>query len=144
MLGVEHPAWQFVKPWRTRRDGAAPLQAVACDVSDPAQHLAAFQAHMAAFGRLDYVLLNAGISERGDLLWCADREWQATLDVDLRAVIDGVGFAARAMLTGDPQAGQGRGSGAGRGGQAAVQGGGERGVIMITASAGGIFPMPLR
>jgi NAD(P)-dependent dehydrogenase (short-subunit alcohol dehydrogenase family) len=116
------------------------VQAVACDVSDPAQHLAAFQAHMAAYGRLDYALLNAGISERGDVLWCGDRSWQATLDVDLRAVIDGVGFAARAMLTGDPQAGPGGGGGGGSGGS----GSGERGVIMVTASAGGIFPMPLR
>ena len=33
---------------------------VQCDVSDSRQHLAAFQAHQAAWGRLDYALLNAG------------------------------------------------------------------------------------
>ena len=37
--------------------------AVRCDVADPAQHLAAFQAHMQRWGRLDYALLNAGKRE---------------------------------------------------------------------------------
>lgn len=34
--------------------------ALPCDVADPAQHLAAFQRHAEAWGRLDYALLNAG------------------------------------------------------------------------------------
>lgn len=38
--------------------------ATACDVADPRQHLAAFQAHMARWGRLDYALLNAGAARR--------------------------------------------------------------------------------
>lgn len=38
--------------------------AVACDVADARQHLAAFQAHVDRWGRLDYALLNAGAAGR--------------------------------------------------------------------------------
>jgi NAD(P)-dependent dehydrogenase (short-subunit alcohol dehydrogenase family) len=85
----------------TRRGGRA--QGVACDVADPGVHLEAFRRHAAAFGRLDYALLNAGIGERGELVWSAGGAWQQTLDVDLRAVMEGVRLAARTMLTGSPE-----------------------------------------
>ena len=112
--------------------------AAQCDVADPQQQLAAFQRHMRQWGRLDYALLNAGIGERGDLIWCKGDSWQQTLDVDLRAVMEGVRLAARAMLTGNPQ---GSRSDIPAGG---MRSSGSSGVIMITASAGGVFPMPLR
>lgn len=89
---------------------------------------------------------SAGIGERGDLVWSRDpRAWQQTLDVDLKAVMEGVRLAARTMLTGSPEGRRrdsrnGNRGGSGGGGKAAE----EAGVIMITASAGGVFPMPLR
>jgi NAD(P)-dependent dehydrogenase (short-subunit alcohol dehydrogenase family) len=112
--------------------------AVPCDVADPVQQLAAFQRHMRQWGRLDYALLNAGIGERGDMIWCKGDSWQQTLDVDLRAVMEGVRLAARAMLTGSPEGSRSDIPAGDR------RGGGSSGVIMITASAGGVFPMPLR
>ena len=152
------------------RAAGGTAQAVRCDVADPTQHLAAFRLHQQRYGQLDYALLNAGglarmalcpaasllcswytwqrprlapctaagIGERGDLVWSQGSRWQQTLDVDLRAVMEGVRFAARAMLTGSPENGGSAGaSGASRGARG-------EGVIMITASAGGTFPMPLR
>lgn len=115
----------------TRQGGAA--LAVRCDVADVREQRDAFQQHCRRFNRLDYALLNAGIGEQGDMVFGKDGAWQATLDVDLRGVIQGVGLAARAMLTGDPD-----GNGGGSGGSS------KGGVIMITASAGGVYPMPLR
>ncbi|EFN55092.1 hypothetical protein CHLNCDRAFT_134990 [Chlorella variabilis] len=114
----------------TRQGGAA--LAVRCDVADVREQRDAFQQHCRRFNRLDYALLNAGIGEQGDMVFGKDGAWQATLDVDLRGVIQGVGLAARAMLTGDPD-----GNGGGSGGSS------KGGVIMITASAGGVYPMPL-
>jgi hypothetical protein len=116
--------------------------AVHCDVANAEQQAGAFSAHLRRFGRLDYALLNAGIGEAGDMLAARDGSWQPTLDIDLRAVIEGVGLATRAMLAGDPDesaGSRGRGSGGDGGSQPA-----SRGVIMITASAGGVYPMPLR
>jgi NAD(P)-dependent dehydrogenase (short-subunit alcohol dehydrogenase family) len=96
---------------------------------------------MQTYGRLDYALLNAGIGERGDVVWSRDGSWQPTLDIDLRAVVEGVGLASRAMLTGNPDGDQ-PAPGSSSSGRAGTSGGG--GVIMITASAGGVYPMPLR
>ncbi|KAL4452074.1 hypothetical protein ABPG75_007736 [Micractinium tetrahymenae] len=119
--------------------------ALPCDVSNSAQHLEAFRRHAQAWGRLDYALLNAGIGESGDLVWCkSPSAWQKTLDIDLRAVAEGVRLAARTMLTGSPEGrrsdspGGERAAGAGTG-----PGGQHKPVIMITASAGGVFPMPV-
>lgn len=84
----------------------------------------------------------AGIGESGDLLWCrSPTAWQKALDVDLRAVMEGVRLAARTMLTGSPE---GRRSESRGGGDGAAAGSEERPVIMITASAGGVFPIPVR
>lgn len=81
----------------------------------------------------------AGIGERGSLVWgSSDTAWQQTLDVDLRAVMEGVRLAARAMLTGSPTGG--RGDVRSSGGEARLTSGSP--CIMITASAGGTFPMP--
>lgn len=57
-------------------------------------------------------------------------------------VLEGVRLAARAMLTGSPATAPSRppSPGAGKEGQKPEW----KGVIMITASAGGTFPMPLR
>ncbi|PSC71056.1 zinc-binding alcohol dehydrogenase domain-containing 2 [Micractinium conductrix] len=119
---------------------------VQCDVSDSRQHLAAFQAHQAAWGRLDYALLNAGIGERGDLVWTRSGNWRQTLDIDLTAVAEGVRLATRAMVTGSPEGRRSPSPGGGDDGPRS-SGGSQapppiKGVIMVTASAGGTFPMP--
>lgn len=125
-----------------RASGSQAL-AVRCDVSDPAQHMAAFRAHMECWGRLDYALLNAGIGERGNLIAGRSNGWQQTLDIDLRAVMEGCRLAARSMLAGSPEgavpsrATGSSSSGAGSGSPTDAP------CIMITASAGGTFPMPL-
>lgn len=106
-----------------RAGGAA--VAVHCDVADSAQHELAFQIHMHRWGRLDIAVLNAGIGERSDLVWGEPAgAWQATLDINLRAVAEGVRLAVRAMTGGQPDRKCG-------------------GAILVTASAGGIFPMPV-
>ena len=51
--------------------GGGHAQAVQCDVTSDGEQERAFQQHMQRFGRLDYALLNAGIAERGGLLWQA-------------------------------------------------------------------------
>ena len=58
-------------------------------------------------------------------------------------VLEGVRLAARSMLTGSPDTPPSRPAspGSGKEGQPPEQ---WRGVIMVTASAGGTFPMPLR
>lgn len=66
----------------------------------------------------------------------SDTAWQQTLDVDLRAVMEGVRLAARAMLTGSPTGGRG----GARSSEARITSSSP--CIMITASAGGTFPMP--
>ena len=49
--------------------GGGQALAVQCDVTSDAEQQRAFQQHMQRFGRLDYALLNAGIAERGGVLW---------------------------------------------------------------------------
>ena len=90
--------------------------AVQADVSDSGAHRAAFRKHMERWGRLDYSVLNAGVAERGDVKSADQRAWNTTLDVNLRAVMEGVGLSAASMPTG--------------------------GAILVVGSAGGIFPMP--
>lgn len=93
-------------------------QAVHCDVATSEDLNAAFESHIQAFGDLQYVLLNAGISESGDLIKGSENEWKKTLEVDFIAVAVGVRLAVKHVQK-------------------------PGGVIMITASAGGVYPMPL-
>eukprot|EP00892_Ulva_mutabilis_P010540 jgi/Ulvmu1/7859/UM004_0090.1 len=95
----------------------ANLLTIRCDVSDDAAQEAAFRAHIAKWGRLDFALLNAGIGERGAIFASDDlAAWQPTLDIDLRAVLVGTQLAVRAMHA--------RGT---------------RGAIVSLASAAGVF-----
>ncbi|GAB4818806.1 hypothetical protein N2152v2_005852 [Parachlorella kessleri] len=106
--------------------GGGQAQAVQCDVTNDAEQQRAFQQHMQRFGSLDYALLNAGIAEQGDLLWSSDtNNWHKTLDVNLTAVLTGTRLAVRAME------------------QQETKGKPAHCVIMVTASAGGVYPMPL-
>lgn len=90
----------------------------ASDVTDEASQKRAFAAHMSKYGSLDVAILNAGIGETGDLIWADD--WRRCLDVNLIAVMQGVRMAVQAMRRMR-----------------------SKGVIVIVASAGGIWEMPL-
>ncbi|MBK9123377.1 MAG: SDR family oxidoreductase [Chloroflexi bacterium] len=65
---------------------------LACDVRDRASVLAAVEAAVAAFGRLDVVVANAGIGHRGSTI---DAEWD-DLETVLRTDIDGALHTVRA------------------------------------------------
>lgn len=71
-------------------------------------------------GGPDVAVINAGIMESGDMLWDESDNWKKTLDVNLHAVMVGVRLAVRSMVASQ-----------------------KRGVIMVVASAGGVFSMPL-
>ena len=71
------------------------------------------------FGRVDIAYNNAGIGESGDFLQPDNDVWQRTLDIDITAVIQAVRLEVQLMRS---------------------QGGG--GVIINTASMGGLLPMP--
>ncbi len=92
--------------------------AVQCDVTVPAQIGEALAKARSEFGRLDIVCNNAGISNRTPLFEDESGEWVKTVDINLTAVIEGTRQAVRAMQ-------EGRG-----------------GVIVNTASMGGLLPMP--
>lgn len=92
---------------------------VSCDVSNPEQQQRAFARHIARYGTLDIAFLNAGIMERGDLIASTTTDYLTTLNVNLSAVVVGCNLAARAMARNA-----------------------NGGVLLLTASAGGLFPMP--
>ncbi|KAJ3107312.1 hypothetical protein HDU97_004451 [Phlyctochytrium planicorne] len=105
-------------------DGSAIF--VVCDVSDGDQLESLFKTGVAAFGRLDIVVNNAGINESHKLFQGPGRKWSKVLDVNLTAVIHGTELAINQMLTQSP-----KGSG---------------GVIVNTASISGLValgPIPV-
>lgn len=101
----------------TAKGGRA--QCFPCDVGSDAELASAFNEHIRAFQSLDLVCLNAGIMEYGGLL-DEDEKWRETIKVNLMAVLVGVRLAVHRLR-------RLRSSGS----------------ILVTASAGGIFPMPL-
>ncbi|CAL5218387.1 g58 [Coccomyxa viridis] len=98
--------------------------AVECNVQSDAAQEAAFKRHLAAWNCLDIAILNAGIFEKADFVDSKDSSWQATLDVNLRAALVGTRLAAQVMKS---QKARGQ----------------DTGVILLMASAGGLFPMPI-
>merc|ERR1712091_621933 len=102
--------------------GRGGVTALACDLSRPGAMRAAVAAHLREFGRLDVVVLNAGIGEAlgpGGFLAPGEESWRRVLALNLDAMVEGAQEAARAMA-GSP-------------------GGGS---IVLVASIGGVFPMP--
>ncbi|MDO9395510.1 MAG: SDR family oxidoreductase [Herbiconiux sp.] len=61
----------------------APLHGVHCDVGDDASVHAAIEAVVAAAGRLDVVVANAGIGAQGDILANSDAEWLRVLNINV-------------------------------------------------------------
>lgn len=103
------------------RAAARPIEAivVGCDVCSTEQQELAFSRHLARFTTLDVAFINAGVMERGDVLTSTTHDYLSTLHINLTAVVVGCNLAIRAMAP-NPHGG----------------------VLLLTASAGGIFPMP--
>ena len=88
------------------------------DVTDSAAQARAFGNHVAACGRLDVAVLNAGIGGEPPFLAHGSEKWRKILRVNLEAQLEGFRQAHRHMAKG-----------------------GGRGVIVMVASSGGVFPM---
>ena len=89
-----------------------------CDVTRTEDLAAAFACAVEHFGRLDIAFNNAGIGGE-DLFADAPGDWAKVVDIDLTAVIDATRIAVREMRRA-----------------------GKPGVIINTASMGGLLPMP--
>ncbi|MFI7444065.1 SDR family oxidoreductase [Nonomuraea indica] len=77
--------------------GVEPL-AVPCDVTSEAQVVALFDAVVAAHGRLDVVVNNAGLGGTAELAGMADEQWHAVLDVTLNGTMRCTRAAVRLMI----------------------------------------------
>jgi 3-oxoacyl-[acyl-carrier protein] reductase len=77
--------------------GSESVAALPCDVTDEAQVQALFEAAVAAHGRLDVVVNNAGLGGTSDLVDMADEQWMRVLDVTLNGTFRCTRAALRAM-----------------------------------------------
>src|SRR3546814_10552787 len=71
---------------------------VACDVGDRAQVTALVDSAVAAFGRLDVMVANAGIVKAGDFLDFSEEDFDRVLRVNLKGVFLCGQAAARQMV----------------------------------------------
>ncbi|MFG2781785.1 SDR family oxidoreductase [Streptomyces prunicolor] len=77
--------------------GSESVAALPCDVTDEAQVRALFEAAVAAHGRLDVVVNNAGLGGTSDLVHMTDEQWSKVLDVTLNGTFRCTRAALRAM-----------------------------------------------
>ncbi|MEV6511626.1 SDR family oxidoreductase [Streptomyces sp. NPDC051642] len=77
--------------------GSESVAALPCDVTDEAQVQALFDAAVAAHGRLDVVVNNAGLGGTSDLVDMTDEQWSKVLDVTLNGTFRCTRAALRAM-----------------------------------------------
>lgn len=80
------------------REAGATVHSVALDVRSAEQQRAVFKAHLQRYNGLDVAVLCAGIAEQMDFIYGEGDKWEATLDIDLRAVMIGARLAVRHML----------------------------------------------
>ncbi|HEU0160502.1 MAG TPA: SDR family NAD(P)-dependent oxidoreductase [Hyphomicrobiaceae bacterium] len=124
---------------KTAKALGAEVQAVACDVADPASVATALKATLEAFGRVDILINNAGIAGANAKTWETDvEEWRKVMRVNL----DGPFICSRAVVPGMIQQNYGRivtiASIAGKEGNpnAAHYSASKAGVIALTKSLG--------
>ncbi|XUL87482.1 SDR family oxidoreductase [Streptomyces galilaeus] len=77
--------------------GAGAITALPCDVTDEAQVQALFDTAVAAHGRLDIVVNNAGLGGTSDLVDMTDEQWSKVLDVTLNGTFRCTRAALRTM-----------------------------------------------
>ncbi|MCX5242329.1 SDR family oxidoreductase [Streptomyces prunicolor] len=77
--------------------GSESVAALPCDVTDEAQVQGLFGAAVAAHGRLDVVVNNAGLGGTSDLVDMTDEQWSKVLDVTLNGTFRCTRAALRAM-----------------------------------------------
>ena len=81
------------------RAGGARANGWRCDVARHAEVEAALAATIAAFGRVDVLVNNAGIFRAAEFLAIAEADWDAVLDVNLKGAFLVGQAVARAMTT---------------------------------------------
>jgi len=74
-----------------------PALAVRADVADEAEVARLIESTVAAYGRLDYMINNAGIAIGGDSRDLSTQQWRRVLDVDLLGVVYGTVHAYQVM-----------------------------------------------
>jgi NAD(P)-dependent dehydrogenase (short-subunit alcohol dehydrogenase family) len=74
-----------------------PALAVRIDVADEAEVAQLIESTVAAYGRVDYMINNAGIAIGGDSRDLSMQQWRRVLDVDLLGVVYGTVHAYRVM-----------------------------------------------
>jgi NAD(P)-dependent dehydrogenase (short-subunit alcohol dehydrogenase family) len=79
--------------------GGQRARAVPCDVSLSADVAAALASTLAAFGRVDILINNAGIFRAAEFLEIREEDWDAVLDVNLKGSFLVGQAVARAMAT---------------------------------------------
>ena len=77
--------------------GSESVAALPCDVTDEAQVQGLFDAAVAAHGRLDVVVNNAGLGGTSDLVDMTDEQWSKVLEVTLNGTFRCTRAALRAM-----------------------------------------------
>ncbi|MFI9616245.1 SDR family oxidoreductase [Streptomyces sp. NPDC052023] len=77
--------------------GAESVSALACDVTDESQVRTLFDAAVAAYGRLDVVVNNAGLGGTSALVDMTDEQWSRVLDVTLNGTFRCTRAALRSM-----------------------------------------------
>ena len=91
-----------------REASAASGQALAVptDVSDPASVRALFESVVAAFGRVDFLFNNAGVSVGGPIEDLSYEQWKQAVDINLSGAFLCAQAAFRAMKSQSPRGGR--------------------------------------
>ena len=83
---------------RVAGDIGGAARGFACDVADVAQAAKLVADAEAAFGSVDVLVNNAGLTRDGLLLRMKDEDWQAVMDANLRGAFATTRAAARGMM----------------------------------------------